>query len=41
MTPISEGVMLSSLIGFALPLGALAVSDWILIARHAASSATR
>ncbi|SBT51768.1 cytochrome ubiquinol oxidase subunit I [Micromonospora auratinigra] len=39
VSPVGPGVMLASLIGFALLLGALAVTNWTLIARHAARGA--
>lgn len=35
VSPVEPGVMLASFIGFTLLLGALAVSNWVLIARHA------
>lgn len=36
---VDAGVMLASLIGFSLLLGALAVTNWTLLARHAARGA--
>ncbi|MFJ8576923.1 cytochrome ubiquinol oxidase subunit I [Micromonospora sp. NPDC093277] len=39
VSPVSAGLMLTSLIGFSLLLGALAVSNWVLLARHAARGA--
>ncbi|MDO3701260.1 cytochrome ubiquinol oxidase subunit I [Micromonospora sp. C28SCA-DRY-2] len=36
---VAPGVMLASLIGFSLLLGALAVANWVLLARHAARGA--
>ncbi|SCF43620.1 cytochrome d ubiquinol oxidase subunit I [Micromonospora purpureochromogenes] len=36
---VGAGVMLTSLIGFSLLLGALAVTNWTLLARHAARGA--
>ena len=35
VSPVSGGVMLTSFIGFTLLLGALAVTNWVLMARHA------
>lgn len=35
VTPISAGVLLTSLIGFTALLGALAVTNWTLLARQA------
>lgn len=35
VSPVGTGVMLASFIGFTLLLGALAVSNWVLIAKHA------
>lgn len=39
VTPISGGVMLASYAGFSLLLGALAITNWVLIAQHAARGA--
>ncbi|WP_319459030.1 cytochrome ubiquinol oxidase subunit I [Micromonospora sp. RTP1Z1] len=39
VSPVGAGAMLTSLIGFSLLLGALAVSNWVLLARHAARGA--
>lgn len=39
VSPVSPGLMLTSLIGFSLLLGALAVANWVLLARHAARGA--
>lgn len=39
VSPVGAGVMLTSLIGFTLLLGTLAVTNWVLLARHAARSA--
>jgi cytochrome d ubiquinol oxidase subunit I len=39
VTPASGGVMLTSYLGFSLLLGALAVTNWTLLARHAARGA--
>ncbi|WP_018786085.1 cytochrome ubiquinol oxidase subunit I [Micromonospora sp. CNB394] len=39
VSPVSPGLMLTSLIGFSLLLGALAVTNWMLLARHAARGA--
>ncbi|GAB3816293.1 cytochrome ubiquinol oxidase subunit I [Micromonospora zhanjiangensis] len=39
VTPTSPGVLLTSLIGFLLLLGTLAVTNWVLIARHAGRGA--
>ncbi|MEW2385101.1 cytochrome ubiquinol oxidase subunit I [Micromonospora sp. NPDC047707] len=36
---VGPGVMLASLIGFTLLLGTLAVTNWVLLARHAAGGA--
>ncbi|MGW5669813.1 cytochrome ubiquinol oxidase subunit I [Micromonospora sp. NPDC003776] len=39
VSPVGSGLMLTSLIGFTLLLGALAVTNWVLLARHAARGA--
>jgi cytochrome d ubiquinol oxidase subunit I len=39
VSPVGGGVMLTSLIGFSLLLGTLAVTNWVLLARHAARGA--
>ncbi|SBT54517.1 cytochrome ubiquinol oxidase subunit I [Micromonospora narathiwatensis] len=39
VSPVGAGLMLTSLIGFSLLLGALAVGNWVLLARHAARGA--
>lgn len=39
VSPVSPGLMLTSLIGFTLLLGTLAVTNWVLLARHAARGA--
>ena len=39
VSPVGAGVMLTSLIGFSLLLGTLAVTNWVLLARHAARGA--
>jgi cytochrome d ubiquinol oxidase subunit I len=39
VSPVSAGMMLASLIGFSLLLGALAVTNGVLLARHAARGA--
>ncbi|MEU4478531.1 cytochrome ubiquinol oxidase subunit I [Micromonospora sp. NPDC023966] len=39
VSPVSAGLMLTSLIGFTLLLGTLAVTNWVLLARHAARGA--
>lgn len=39
VSPVSGGLMLTSLIGFTLLLGTLAVTNWTLLARHAARGA--
>ncbi|MEV0154816.1 cytochrome ubiquinol oxidase subunit I [Micromonospora sp. NPDC050686] len=39
VSAVPAGVMLASLIGFSLLLGALAVTNWVLLARHAARGA--
>ncbi|MEH0935209.1 cytochrome ubiquinol oxidase subunit I [Micromonospora psammae] len=39
VTDVDAGLMLASLIGFTLLLGALAVTNWTLLARHAARGA--
>ncbi|MET7749864.1 cytochrome ubiquinol oxidase subunit I [Micromonospora sp. NPDC005367] len=39
VSPVGAPVMLTSLIGFSLLLGTLAVTNWVLIARHAARGA--
>ncbi|MFE9959505.1 cytochrome ubiquinol oxidase subunit I [Micromonospora sp. NPDC005299] len=39
VSPVSGGLMLTSLIGFTLLLGTLAVTNWVLLARHAARGA--
>ncbi|MEV4198158.1 cytochrome ubiquinol oxidase subunit I [Micromonospora globbae] len=39
VSPVAAPVMLASLIGFSLLLGTLAVTNWTLIARHAARGA--
>ncbi|MEU2661670.1 cytochrome ubiquinol oxidase subunit I [Micromonospora sp. NBC_01740] len=39
VSPVSPWLMLTSLIGFSLLLGALAVTNWVLLARHAARGA--
>ncbi|MEV0429558.1 cytochrome ubiquinol oxidase subunit I [Micromonospora sp. NPDC050495] len=39
VSPVSSGLMLTSLIGFTLLLGALTVTNWTLLARHAARGA--
>ncbi|MDG4779145.1 cytochrome ubiquinol oxidase subunit I [Micromonospora sp. WMMD961] len=40
VSPVGAPVMLTSLIGFSLLLGTLAVTNWVLLARHAARGAT-
>lgn len=40
VTPIDGGVLLASYLGFTLLLGTLAVTNWILLARHAGRGAT-
>ncbi|MEV6690050.1 cytochrome ubiquinol oxidase subunit I [Micromonospora sp. NPDC051196] len=40
VSPINPWLMATSLIGFTLLLGALAVTNWVLLARHAAAGAT-
>lgn len=35
VSPVSGGVMLASFLGFAALLGTLAVTNWVLVARHA------
>jgi cytochrome d ubiquinol oxidase subunit I len=39
VSPVGSGLMLTSLLGFTLLLGALAVTNWVLLARHAARGA--
>ncbi|MEU8296625.1 cytochrome ubiquinol oxidase subunit I [Micromonospora sp. NPDC048909] len=39
VSPVGAPVMLTSLIGFSLLLGTLAVTNWVLLARHAARGA--
>ncbi|KKK05480.1 cytochrome ubiquinol oxidase subunit I [Micromonospora sp. HK10] len=39
VSPVGSGLMLTSLVGFTLLLGALAVTNWTLLARHAARGA--
>ncbi|MFU8870713.1 cytochrome ubiquinol oxidase subunit I [Micromonospora sp. SL4-19] len=39
VSPVGTGLMLTSLIGFTLLLGTLAVTNWVLLARHAARGA--
>jgi cytochrome d ubiquinol oxidase subunit I len=39
VSPVGPGLMLTSLIGFSLLLGALAVTNWVLLARTAARGA--
>ncbi|MGK5738296.1 cytochrome ubiquinol oxidase subunit I [Micromonospora sp. URMC 103] len=39
ISPVGAPVMLASLVGFSLLLGTLAVTNWVLIARHAARGA--
>ncbi|WP_446218274.1 cytochrome ubiquinol oxidase subunit I [Micromonospora sp. IBHARD004] len=39
VSPVGGGVMLTSLIGFSLLLGTLAVTNWVLLARQAARGA--
>ncbi|MFE9203619.1 cytochrome ubiquinol oxidase subunit I [Micromonospora sp. NPDC007230] len=39
VSPVGPGLMLTSLIGFTLLLGTLAVTNWVLLARHAARGA--
>ncbi|NES14398.1 MULTISPECIES: cytochrome ubiquinol oxidase subunit I [Micromonospora] len=39
VSPVGSGLMLTSLVGFTLLLGALAVTNWVLLARHAARGA--
>ncbi|MEU1642766.1 cytochrome ubiquinol oxidase subunit I [Micromonospora zamorensis] len=39
VSPVGAPVMLASLIGFSLLLGTLAVTNWVLLARHAARGA--
>ncbi|MEU4400094.1 cytochrome ubiquinol oxidase subunit I [Micromonospora orduensis] len=39
VSPVGAPVMLASLVGFSLLLGALAVTNWVLLARHAARGA--
>ncbi|TDC31783.1 cytochrome ubiquinol oxidase subunit I [Micromonospora sp. 15K316] len=39
VSPVGAPVMLTSLIGFSLLLGTLAVTNWVLMARHAARGA--
>ncbi|GGR63502.1 cytochrome ubiquinol oxidase subunit I [Micromonospora fulviviridis] len=39
VSPVSAGLMLTSLIVFTLLLGTLAVTNWVLLARHAARGA--
>ncbi|SCE80564.1 cytochrome d ubiquinol oxidase subunit I [Micromonospora coriariae] len=39
VSPVGAPVMLASLIGFSLLLGTLAVTNWVLLARHAAGGA--
>ncbi|MCW3840136.1 cytochrome ubiquinol oxidase subunit I [Micromonospora yasonensis] len=39
VSPVGAGLMLTSLIGFTLLLGTLAVTNWVLLARHAARGA--
>ncbi|MEU1685616.1 cytochrome ubiquinol oxidase subunit I [Micromonospora sp. NPDC005707] len=39
VSPVSPGLMLTSLIGFTLLLGTLAVTNWVLLVRHAARGA--
>lgn len=39
VSPVGTGLMLTSLVGFTLLLGALAVTNWVLLARHAARGA--
>lgn len=39
VSPVGSGLMLTSLIGFTLLLGALAVTNWVLLARHAVRGA--
>ncbi|MFD2766901.1 cytochrome ubiquinol oxidase subunit I [Micromonospora eburnea] len=39
VSPVNTGLMLTSLVGFSLLLGTLAVSNWVLLARHAARGA--
>ncbi|WBB77525.1 cytochrome ubiquinol oxidase subunit I [Micromonospora sp. WMMD882] len=39
VSPVGGGVMLASFLGFTLLLGALAVTNWVLIARHATRGA--
>lgn len=39
VSPVGPGLMLTSLIGFTLLLGALAATNWVLLARHAARGA--
>ncbi|MGR6317171.1 cytochrome ubiquinol oxidase subunit I [Micromonospora soli] len=39
VSPVGSGLMLTSLVGFTLLLGTLAVTNWVLLARHAARGA--
>ncbi|MEU5904321.1 cytochrome ubiquinol oxidase subunit I [Micromonospora sp. NPDC047467] len=39
VSPVGAPIMLASLIGFSLLLGTLAVTNWVLLARHAARGA--
>ncbi|SCF37150.1 cytochrome d ubiquinol oxidase subunit I [Micromonospora viridifaciens] len=39
VSPVHPGLMLTSLVGFSLLLGTLAVTNWVLLARHAARGA--
>ncbi|SCE75106.1 cytochrome ubiquinol oxidase subunit I [Micromonospora mirobrigensis] len=39
VSDVDAGLMLTSLVGFGLLLGALAVTNWVLLARHAARGA--
>ncbi|MBM0227140.1 cytochrome ubiquinol oxidase subunit I [Micromonospora sp. ATA51] len=39
VSPVGAGTMLTSLIGFSLLLGTLALTNWVLLARHAARGA--
>ncbi|MFR9776981.1 cytochrome ubiquinol oxidase subunit I [Micromonospora sp. MS34] len=39
VSPVGSGLMLTSLLGFTLLLGALAATNWVLLARHAARGA--
>ncbi|MEU5723003.1 cytochrome ubiquinol oxidase subunit I [Micromonospora sp. NPDC047738] len=39
VSPVGPGLMLTSLVGFTLLLGTLAVTNWVLLARHAVRGA--